>query len=326
MFGICLLHVNGFSGATLNKLSSVLMSCVPAFIFISGFYGIRFSFSKVIRLWGVAAYCSLCAVAFAVILGGVNTHAFFHSFCVQLTQNWFLNEYTLLMLFAPILNYTTEVADARKLMLMVLPFLFAAWCWNYGGGCLSYYGVPSLPEFGGYKFLMMAVVYVLARLYRRFSVWRIISLRRGIVLLVVAVAGCMFKLHQYHSPFTILLAIVAFTCFYRITWPYRLKKFALFCAPSMFSIFILHSVVMLPILIPKSYAFVHAKLSVPVLIELFIVAGILYFGGLTVDLLLRRIPLCFLRKSLSSAMDVVDNVWNLVVSWSAGRALALGNK
>ena len=57
MFGICLLHVQTAAGG--GRLTSVLVSCVPGFVMISGWFGIHFSWRKIFMLYGVAVYASL---------------------------------------------------------------------------------------------------------------------------------------------------------------------------------------------------------------------------------------------------------------------------
>lgn len=58
MFGICILHsCHIFYPNSAYWPKSVLCTCVVGFVFISGWFGVRFSVSKVMKLCGVYAYC-----------------------------------------------------------------------------------------------------------------------------------------------------------------------------------------------------------------------------------------------------------------------------
>ena len=67
MLGICLLHVCGTQcGHPTQWLANMLYWCVPGFVFISGWFGMRFSLKKIIRLYGLALYAALIAYANAI--------------------------------------------------------------------------------------------------------------------------------------------------------------------------------------------------------------------------------------------------------------------
>ena len=59
-FGIVWLHSIGFGMPGKEEwLRSMLLPCVVGFVFISGWYGVRFSFKKIVRLYGVVGYAIL---------------------------------------------------------------------------------------------------------------------------------------------------------------------------------------------------------------------------------------------------------------------------
>lgn len=62
MFGICLLHSITFSDHVRPWMANVLLSCVNGFVLISGWYGMRFAPSKILRLYGVALFAAVVAV------------------------------------------------------------------------------------------------------------------------------------------------------------------------------------------------------------------------------------------------------------------------
>ena len=65
MFGIVLLHTITQCGFCRRGLDNMLSTCVDSFVFISGYYGIRFTFSKAVRLVSIGIFCaavvSLCS-------------------------------------------------------------------------------------------------------------------------------------------------------------------------------------------------------------------------------------------------------------------------
>lgn len=67
MFGICLLHAITQGGHNVSWASNILQWCVPGFIFISGWYGIKFSPGKVLKLYGISLYCAAVFVFFDAV-------------------------------------------------------------------------------------------------------------------------------------------------------------------------------------------------------------------------------------------------------------------
>lgn len=63
MFGICMIHVSGQGPYRSVWPTNLCCAAVPAFIFISGYFGVRFSVSKLLRLYGFSL-CRLRLIAF----------------------------------------------------------------------------------------------------------------------------------------------------------------------------------------------------------------------------------------------------------------------
>ena len=71
MFGICTLHSITQAGHNVAWAANMLSWCVPGFMFISGWFGMRFSFMKVAKLYGISLYCAAVFATFdAVVSGG----------------------------------------------------------------------------------------------------------------------------------------------------------------------------------------------------------------------------------------------------------------
>lgn len=110
MFGIVLIHVVGKGAYSRNWLANLLKVCVPGFIFITGYYGVRFSWAKLIRLYGVGLFAALCGAIgwWAFLADGAGLGGFCQRFITDMRWFWFLHAYAILLLTAPILNACIE--------------------------------------------------------------------------------------------------------------------------------------------------------------------------------------------------------------------------
>ena len=109
MFGICLLH--GFSQGAFVYVcpTRVLSLCLTAFVFISGWYGIKFSWRKVISLIGIGWYCRYVGCIVYALLAGMDLPSLNPIHALLATKvYWFLWAYVALMMLAPLLNAAVE--------------------------------------------------------------------------------------------------------------------------------------------------------------------------------------------------------------------------
>lgn len=58
MLGIVIIHEYSYVGLGHNWVARLLTSCVVGFVFISGYYGVKLSFAKFAKLYGVAIFCA----------------------------------------------------------------------------------------------------------------------------------------------------------------------------------------------------------------------------------------------------------------------------
>lgn len=110
MFLICLLHSFSFGIAPNKYWMSGLMWAVCGFVFISGWFGIRFSVSKLLRIFCLGLICGSTALFVARLLGiSVDVKNMSEILCRQ----WFLCAYMMLMLLAPIINLAFDAIKAN---------------------------------------------------------------------------------------------------------------------------------------------------------------------------------------------------------------------
>ncbi len=245
MFGICLLHCVTQGGHVKPRLANILLSCVDGFVFISGWYGLRFRPSKPLRLYATAIACGLLALAVGY---GLGVYAFAWDGATaklvhrMLVNPWFLNAYVFLMLLAPLADAALERLPPRLLPSVLVPFFLLTFGWSFGKS-LPVVGqmLPDTQGLGAYTGLTLLSVYVLARLCRRLDVGRWFSWPRAALALAVLWCATGVGFGDYSSPFAAALAAVAFLCFLRIPWPAWAGHAARWLGPSMFSVYLLHS-------------------------------------------------------------------------------------
>ncbi len=245
MFGICLLHSLTQGGHNTPFLANILLSCVNGFVFLSGWYGLRFRPSKVFTLYGVACACGVVSFGMEVVFG-VYTPTWDLAMATHLGElcltPWFLNAYLFLMLLAPLVDAALERLPTRLLPSVLLPFFALTFGWSFSAG-LPYVGtfVPKTSGLGAYTGLSLLSVYVVARLCRRFEVGQWFTWPRAVLALLVLWCATGIGMGEYSSPFATLLCALCFFLFMRLPWPRWVGRVAQVLGPSMFSIYLLHT-------------------------------------------------------------------------------------
>ena len=252
MFGICFGHCLFLGGQELivgdvlrESLVNINHSCVNGFVFITGFYGIRFRPSKLIRLYAVA--CASGALVFFLGLHfGVVAWESGQAGVIQLKNflvgAWFLNAYAVLMLCAPLVDVALERLSTRALRGVLAPFFLLAFGWSFliDQPPLDKF-LPTTPGLGSFTGLSLLATYVVARLCRRFDVGRLLTWPRMLAALAVLVCVTAIGAGEYASPFAVALAGCCFYLFVRIPWPTWAGAVARWLGPSMFAVYLLHT-------------------------------------------------------------------------------------
>lgn len=240
MFGICLLHMHTIIMHDFGSiLTRSLMACVPAFAFLSGWFGMRFSLLKVVRLFALAVFCSLIMTCFGQFLYG-DWSGIGHLCFLALQSvwhSWFLYAYFVMMIFAPLVNCVMEKDE--RILYPVLGFVF---CWSFSQTVFGKY-IPTTEGLGAYSGFTLLGIYILARLFRKHQIevrmpitgW---ALLLGSMLLFV---GWGHGFQEYNSIFSVLMASAAFFIFKRIKLPPTFEKIVLVISPSVFSVYLFHT-------------------------------------------------------------------------------------
>ncbi len=148
------------------------------------------------------------------------------------------------MCFAPIIN----LSIAKMTYIELYPLLLCAFGWSYAT-TLPYITdyVPKSSGVTAYSFLTLLGVYIFARFIRHIyeNNMKLKSFLKNRKILLVIIIVCLISagigLGDYNSPFALLLATCVFLLFKEFNIHKYLVNIFTLLAPSMFSIYLLHS-------------------------------------------------------------------------------------
>ena len=332
MFLIVLWHcyVHGFYHSSTEWWTELyplfLMWHVDGFVAISGWFGIRFAWSKVLRLYGVILLYSIASICVRLLFAP-ETFKLKH---LTVTGGWFGGTYLGLMFLAPLINrgLDTLLSESKKRVYAVFGLFVAVVTLAWIPTHLFTAVVPS--GSGGYTIFTMIFVYSAAYLVRRVEINASARLVTGIAgvccLFTIAlslgysmlrvVSGCEFELIafkcSYDSPFVWGLAIALLMLFVRhIRFPDWLCKTSSFIGPSTFCIYLLHDTTSFGqslYRIPETWLSQHTSWHPMLIILLCSVSTFLIC--LAVDLL-RRAAFSFVRPRVTHVLQRIDERWDL---------------
>lgn len=256
MFMICLVHAVGCDNSRWTHwLTNISFAGVLGFVLISGYYGIRFSWYKVLKIEEVGISCALTVVTLAALCNPSEfTSAYFAQEVLRLFKGyWFVHAYVVMMIFSNLLTSQTLIHSNAKTLSPFLPVIFIVYVWSFLGHLPGIRKLipltPGLEPFGG---ITLFAVYLVGRLYRLQNWDAKLKLRWVIPLMVVcglAVAsvipptnGWAGILARYNSPFLLGFALGLFWLLRRIpVWsvPWHVKILQVL-TPSVFSVYLIH--------------------------------------------------------------------------------------
>lgn len=266
MFGICWLHCicQGMWRGMWPRW--VLSACVPGFVFISGYFGVRFSVSKTIRLYSVPIYASLLAP----FLGGAFLHGCYWKEVIRVWHAdggfWFVHAYVILTIVAPLINkFFENVATCqgvRELFQVLLPIILLVFGW---GAALNYNHLrPYVPTSAGLteaSFLTFLAVYSIGRIFGVFELDKRIPVRFAvlcgllIITLITIVGG---PLSAGNNLVTVLLPICVFVVIRPLKLPDMLVRIVLSISPFMFAVYCISGTVYFPFTEPIFFSVIEA--------------------------------------------------------------------
>ena len=210
MFGICLLHSVSKGICNCQWLDKLLSPCVCGFVFVSGWFGVKFSIRKVVRLYGIGIYAAcVCAVVPIVQTGQVDIRGYLELVAKLWKHFWFLHAYVVMMCFSPMVNLVVERTRRNQALVVLAPVMAFTYIWSWGASfpCVGRL-FPSAIGLGAYSGFALLSTYIVARLCRL----HFPDIRNGRLLVLGTVALVMVLLSggDYHSPFAVMLAAAGF--------------------------------------------------------------------------------------------------------------------
>ena len=264
MFGIVLLHVCGQGKYGCVWPANLLRGAVVCFVFISGYYGIRFTLSKLVGLYSLAVfYCCLEPIIGGVVpFGGGYLQAVLDAWRAK-DGYWFLHAYAILMTIVPLLEDKFKACkDHGQVLASSVAFLFVIFVWSYS---LCF---PSLsrivPQPNGLTsssgFMTMLGIYIAARLFHFYELDKVIKTQVALVgfaITAIAISVTKNYLAVYASPFQFLLAMFSFCLFLKIHLTDWASRVVIIVAPSMFGVYLCHAMLYFPGMESKVYTMIN---------------------------------------------------------------------
>ena len=286
-YGICVYHAF-FLGGGNGFESRIWTWCVPGFAMLSGYYGVRFSFKKIIHLWSIAAICNL----FPVILCSCNAK-YVREGCGYISYihgNWYLMAYTILILFSPMINswlkYMHLTKDYKGLVGIGV---IAVWSWfSEQWGTRNY--VPRVAGLGALSFSSILVAYVVAWCYKEFNWRHYVKWWWAIPLMPM-----MSLFGHYDSPVTLIFVLVLFSIFERVVLSPKFAMLVFYMGSAGFAVYTLHANWPVIGLMRDAINAAISQWQMPQYASFLSVAFIMYIGGVALYLLV-SVPLMYLRR------------------------------
>lgn len=182
---------------------------VDAFVFISGYYGIKLKWSKFLLLIAKMDIYSIVAVGLVAVLSNnvrMGVSDFIHNiYPISACDWWFMSQYLFLMLLAPIINKGVDALDKKTLTILVF-VLYLSWF-----RCTS---------------VLLLFIYILGRYLRKYPFKPLQDNAGKVFVGTVALSFVvnyflidkgieLKKLYDYMSPFAVIPAVALFYLFKR---------------------------------------------------------------------------------------------------------------
>jgi len=292
MLGICILHACSLGGYPTYRVSWLLMPCVPCFIFISGFYGIKTTILRIIRIIGMALAC-IPIVGIVSWIAGWEGMSGWSVAARGVIANWFVWAYIALMCFASTLNLAL---DNENRVSLTMPIIAMALGWAYVKGLPGFrIFMPTTTGLGGFTFTMMIGTYLVGGLWRRYLITDKLKPATALLLFCMLTLLNVIGFSSYCSPISVLWGAVLFSLFSKIRISDRLGHIVTYIASSTFPIFVIHANGVGFGLMRKYAAFLCDDLGLNKFLMYCILGTTVFVSGLVLDIP-RRYLIYILRQ------------------------------
>lgn len=240
--GNLLLHNLLHTGINL-ELKSISIVCVNCFIFISGYWGIKFKLRSFSNLMFQMIFWSIACVVMSIATGYNASNISFNSYINSIIWGWFPTGYLILFVFSPILNSFIKQCSEKELLKYIILFYLLS---TIGGYLLGFHdfreGMSAISLMGLYligAYLRITTLKIFT-LKAKYDLLLYFGLGLGMVLfnLLLLFIGVKSSPYGYLNPIIILMSIYLFLFFKKIDIGYI--RIINFLAASAFSIYLFH--------------------------------------------------------------------------------------
>ena len=173
-------------------LMCVLVPAVNCFMLISGYFGIRFSFDKMLQFMLQAFFCFIIGTAVNyVVWDDFSLGRLKHIFPILTDQWWFLTIYFVIFMLSPVINKGIESISKRQFAFIIIVLL-----------AMNSFGQYVLSLSSGYSFQSLLIIYLIGRYLRIYPL--IMDRKRSILIWAVSTAAlfvCLKLSILYHPKF-----------------------------------------------------------------------------------------------------------------------------
>lgn len=298
MYAMCVEHAISQGGFYRPGLDHVLDAAVDGFMFISGYYGIRFSLKKMGKMICLAVWCAFVLnFARIFVIGDRTFGTLISSSAYTIAHStgwWFFWAYLVVMCLSPLVEMAFGTMQEKHLslkenLMVILPILFLCFGWNY----LTIVPVvkdfiPAPLGFGNLSFLTLFGVYVFARTYRMCQWERFLTKKVMLILMPTTAIFVWLGSWHHNSIPQLLLATTVFRLFSVFSLSGRLNKVVAFIAPSMFAVYLLHVSGVGYFVVGKFNTFLTTGIHIPVYLAYFLAGTGVFIICATVDAIRRK--------------------------------------
>lgn len=284
MLGIVACHAIGQGGHDNHLGIDRICGCgVVGFMFISGYFGMKCSLGRVLKLLGIALYCNLIVAWVGVMLNP--TTSYMGYFLYNWTHGsgwWFLWGYIVVMLLSPLV----EAAFSTKQLNFIAPVLTLVFGWQFLTAVPHVRDIIPVPNgLDGLSFVMLLGIYVFARAFNILEWSRYLSRKVSVMVFIACAVLVAIGFSQYSSPPALLLGTGAFSFALSIKrLPLLVEKICRYVVPSLFSVYLLHTNIQGFELISRMEDYFMGKLNTGVWLGYLIVIAVVFCAGIIIDL------------------------------------------
>lgn len=282
-------------------LLGMTFPAVDGFTAISGWFGVKCTIRKLFRLGALIFFCGTLSFVFFNLFHslfgeflqerlGIETNTLPWSY--EVYRYWYLGAYIKLMVLSIALNPILEWIRKRSRAIIAVSGVVLA---------VVIYWIKFQSGWTSQSWQTLVLVYVFMRLLISLRpaqvVWEVLFA----VLFCVTIVLCHFGqggvLHDYANPITVLagITIVGFANGLQIPKGHWLARACVFLAPSMISVYMLHSIFVVYVVKPATAILSKLHLGALNLLAFLLLATLAFALSVCVDLIRRKV-VCLMNR------------------------------